>query len=637
MTISSWSTSAASNNSAPPNGAPEGQTPSSVNNVIRQVMADVRADYEDSRWRDLGHTPTYNSTTSFLLSGDQTSYYTTGRGLKITDSSTLYGTVSSSSYSSPNTTVNVTLSSGSLSASISAIAVEERNSFMPLGVGAVATDLQTRGRLEEYAQDRGATGDGTTDDSSYLTLSDNTGGMILSSGTFRISSDKTFTGITHIPYGDMISVDTGITVAFEGDLVAPSTQIFTGAGSVKIGTKSGIANVIWWGALGTASAATNTTAFQNAVNALKGGPSSMLGNKTLLIPPTKLTSQYYELNDVITLEDMEQVTITGGQGAHVRNNTTDDPIFHIYGNTLGNIFGFHLNNLFLSQQYASNTNGTIKLTKCILSWFTDIYIDNNDCGYGIYMDSSSAENYFENIIIELPGTDGIYCPSDLNHFYGVHVAGAGRYGMHLDSTAQGNTADGLVLYGSGQHGLYVVGANNTCHGVFRNNGKDTANTYDGAYIGGTNNTVGGNAYDDQGSPTQRYGVNLQGTGARKSYLGGSGNVTGLLNASTTAIVDDIDLLGFNSSVDDADTTLTVGTSRRICRYTTALTADRAVTLSTTNAVHGACFRIVRDSGCTGAYNVNVGTGPLKALGSASTWCDVEFNGTSWVLTASGSL
>ena len=141
--IKDYSTSAASNNAAPPNGAPEGQSPSSVNNVIRQIMADIRSDYEDSRWRDLGHTPTYNSTTSFLLSGDQTSFYTDGRGLKITDSSTLYGTVSSSSYSSPNTTVNVTLSSGSLSASISAVAVEERNSFIQSGTESVATDLQT--------------------------------------------------------------------------------------------------------------------------------------------------------------------------------------------------------------------------------------------------------------------------------------------------------------------------------------------------------------------------------------------------------------------------------------------------------------------------------------------------------------
>lgn len=42
MPLKDWSTTAASNTSAPPNGAPEGMTIANVNNVIRQVMADTR-------------------------------------------------------------------------------------------------------------------------------------------------------------------------------------------------------------------------------------------------------------------------------------------------------------------------------------------------------------------------------------------------------------------------------------------------------------------------------------------------------------------------------------------------------------------------------------------------------------------
>lgn len=42
MSLKDYSTTAASNTSAPPNGAPEGMTLANVNNVIRQVMADVR-------------------------------------------------------------------------------------------------------------------------------------------------------------------------------------------------------------------------------------------------------------------------------------------------------------------------------------------------------------------------------------------------------------------------------------------------------------------------------------------------------------------------------------------------------------------------------------------------------------------
>jgi hypothetical protein len=41
MPVTSWSTTAANNNAASPNGAPEGMAPSGVNDVIRQNMADV--------------------------------------------------------------------------------------------------------------------------------------------------------------------------------------------------------------------------------------------------------------------------------------------------------------------------------------------------------------------------------------------------------------------------------------------------------------------------------------------------------------------------------------------------------------------------------------------------------------------
>lgn len=41
MPVTSYSTTAANNTSAPPNGAPEGWAPSDVNNTVRQIMADI--------------------------------------------------------------------------------------------------------------------------------------------------------------------------------------------------------------------------------------------------------------------------------------------------------------------------------------------------------------------------------------------------------------------------------------------------------------------------------------------------------------------------------------------------------------------------------------------------------------------
>lgn len=88
---------------------------------------------------------------------------------------------------------------------------------------------------------------------------------------------------------------------------------------------------------------------------------------------------------------------------------------------------------------------------------------------------------------------------------------------------------------------------------------------------------------------------------------------------------------------NAAATLTVGVSEITNLWNTAITADRAVTLNTGAARNGDRFRIIRGASATGAFNLNVGTGPLKALGTAGTWCDVEFNGSAWMLTGNGSL
>lgn len=87
---------------------------------------------------------------------------------------------------------------------------------------------------------------------------------------------------------------------------------------------------------------------------------------------------------------------------------------------------------------------------------------------------------------------------------------------------------------------------------------------------------------------------------------------------------------------DAAATLTPGSSEHTNIWNTALTADRAVTLATSQIQNGARLRIVRTAASTGAFNLNVGTGPLKAL-AAGTWCDVEYNGSAWILTAYGAL
>ena len=85
---------------------------------------------------------------------------------------------------------------------------------------------------------------------------------------------------------------------------------------------------------------------------------------------------------------------------------------------------------------------------------------------------------------------------------------------------------------------------------------------------------------------------------------------------------------------DADVTLTVGTDAERIRHTGTLTADRSVTLAVAGAVAGAVFRITRTGG--GAFNLNIGTGPLKAL-ATNTWATFVYDGAAWYLAEYGAL
>lgn len=120
--VSTWSTTAASNNSTPPDGAPEGWAPSKVNDTIREMMAQIRSYANDAQWFEYGDgdgsaTITYASATSFTIPTDVTAAWHAGRRVKATGSltGTIYGTIASSSYSAPDTTITMTWDSGSLS------------------------------------------------------------------------------------------------------------------------------------------------------------------------------------------------------------------------------------------------------------------------------------------------------------------------------------------------------------------------------------------------------------------------------------------------------------------------------------------------------------------------------------------
>lgn len=85
---------------------------------------------------------------------------------------------------------------------------------------------------------------------------------------------------------------------------------------------------------------------------------------------------------------------------------------------------------------------------------------------------------------------------------------------------------------------------------------------------------------------------------------------------------------------DASITIKAGEDALTQIFGTALTAPRVVTLSSVNAYPGAKIHVLRKASATGASGLDVGG--LKTL-AAGTWCEVQFDGTAWILKAYGAL
>ena len=88
---------------------------------------------------------------------------------------------------------------------------------------------------------------------------------------------------------------------------------------------------------------------------------------------------------------------------------------------------------------------------------------------------------------------------------------------------------------------------------------------------------------------------------------------------------------------DADVTFTNNSSARIQRWDTALSANRTLTLSTSNAKEGAKVFAVRGSGATGNFTLAVGS--LATLRAPGEWalCAYDAGTSAWVLIGYGTL
>ncbi len=156
--IDKYSKTAASNNSASPDGFAENMRPSGVNDSARQVMADIRTWYEDAEWLKLGvngsangFSISYVSGTVFKLPGtDRRTLVPVNRRVKAgVGAGTVYGTVTDSSLSASDTQITVSWDSGSLDTSLSYISLgilSPTNDSFPRNLDQSFSDITVSGQ-----------------------------------------------------------------------------------------------------------------------------------------------------------------------------------------------------------------------------------------------------------------------------------------------------------------------------------------------------------------------------------------------------------------------------------------------------------------------------------------------------------
>ena len=119
--VGRWSTTAANNNATPPDGWPEGQAPSTVNDCARENMAAIKTAMQDMDFFDHDFTPTFINANSFSVPGDQTARIVAGRQLKLYDATTHIRDVGSASFT---TVTTISLGAGTaLTSSLSSFAI----------------------------------------------------------------------------------------------------------------------------------------------------------------------------------------------------------------------------------------------------------------------------------------------------------------------------------------------------------------------------------------------------------------------------------------------------------------------------------------------------------------------------------
>jgi hypothetical protein len=503
--------------------------------------------------------------------------------------------------------------------------------YVPAGTGAVTTTVQAKLREFVSVKDFGAVGNGIADDTAAIQAA-------IAAANFVI-----------IPEGTYLTT---------ASLTLKNNLIIDCRGTIQAATQSTIVdwtsvNDTTW--IGGIISGNNSTASQN-------GHSLNNSNRNKL------------LNFTVTNCLNKGVNVAGSSSGNLLSPNRISGATSATGVGLS-LFGANvLNNEIRGGVYTANRIG-VSLNAASYNRISNIDVSaNTDIGVtvdGVVTASGDGGKYNEFVNVIANGTTtsssyaGIYLGngSSYNKFIGFAANNNSGAGVRLSAGAgyecvgnvfsggscESNANSGVVLSSSPRTKFSNVFArSNTGRGfsvfssdyVFANNIEATSNTTQNILIqsgytqfnnviceSGTHGyqvTSGGSA--DSTNNTLSVARLTGALTANLSVDAGRGRVYAITGASNTVTAD----------AGDANFTVAAGTSTTII-YNTPITALRSVTLATSGAQNGDFARVVRTASCTGAFNINVGTGPLKALTAAGQWCDVQYNGSAWVLTAYGTL